>query len=62
MDPLLIVIVMALLAAGAAMMLGILVMSGGGATDRWLSTPLMWTRIGLQVLTVLLLAVAAFIR
>ena len=62
MDPLLIVIVLALGAAAAAMLLGILVMSGGGATDAWLSTRLMWVRIGFQGLTVLLLILAAVMR
>jgi hypothetical protein len=62
MDPLLILIVLALIAAAAAMFLGVLVMSGGGATDRWLSTPLMWVRVGLQGLTVLLLVLATFLR
>ena len=59
MDPLLVVILLALCAAAVAMLLGILVMSGGGATDAWLSTPLMWVRIAFQTLTVLLLVVAA---
>jgi hypothetical protein len=62
MDPLLVVIVLALACAAAAMLLGILVMSGGGATDAWLSTPLMWVRIAFQGLTVLLLVLAAVIR
>lgn len=62
MDPLLVVIVLALCAAAVAMLLGILVMSGGGATDAWLSTPLMWIRIGFQGLTVLLLILAAVMR
>jgi len=62
MDPLLIVIVLALIATVVAMLLGILVMSGGGATDRWLSIPLMWVRVGLQGLTVLLLVLATLLR
>jgi hypothetical protein len=62
MDTLLILIVLALIAAAAAMLLGVLVMSGGGATDRWLSTPLMWVRVGLQALTVLLLVLATILR
>jgi hypothetical protein len=62
MDPLLILIVLALTAATVAMFLGILVMSGGGATNRWLSTPLMWVRVGFQGLTVLLLILAALLR
>lgn len=62
MDPVLILIILALLATAVAMLLGILVMSGGGATDLWLSTPLMWVRVGLQGLTVLLLVLAALLR
>jgi len=62
MDPLTILIVLALLAASTAMLLGILVMSGGGATDSWLSNRLMWVRVGLQGLTVLLLVLATFLR
>jgi hypothetical protein len=62
MDTMLVLIVLALIAAGGAMVLGILVMSGGGATNMWLSTPLMWVRVGLQALTVLLLVLATFLR
>jgi len=62
MDPLLMLIVLALIAATVAMFLGVLVMSGGGATDRWLSTPLMWVRVGFQALTVLLLLLAAILH
>ena len=62
MDPLLILIILALIAASVAMLLGILVMSGGGDTDAWLSNPLMWVRVGFQGLTVLLLVLATFLR
>jgi Hypoxia induced protein conserved region len=62
MDPLLIVIIVALLATGVTMALGLLAMSGGGATDREFSTKLMWTRLGFQVLTLLLLALAVWLR
>ncbi len=62
MDPLLVVIILALGAAAVSMLLGVLVMSGGGSTDRWLSTPLMWWRIGFQALTVLLLILATAMR
>jgi len=62
MDTMLILIVLALLAASAAMFLGLLVMSGGGNTDRWLSNRLMWVRVGFQGLTVLLLLTAAIVR
>jgi len=37
-------------------------MSGGGATDRLFSTRLMWTRVGFQALTLLLLVVAVVLR
>jgi hypothetical protein len=62
MDPLLIVIILALLATVATMFLGLLSMSGGGPTDRWLSTPLMWVRIGFQGLAVLLMITAIILR
>lgn len=62
MDMLLIVIVLALLATGAATALGLLAMSGGGSADRQFSTPLMWTRVGFQALTLLLLITAVFLR
>ncbi len=62
MDPLLILIILALIAATVAMLLGVLVMSGGGATDMWLSNPLMWVRVGFQGLTILLLVLATFLR
>jgi hypothetical protein len=62
MDPLLIVIIVALVATVVTMSLGLLVMGGGGETDRWLSTRLMWVRVGFQGLTVLLLILAVFIR
>ena len=62
MDILFIVIVLALIATVVTMSLGILVMSGGGDTDRWLSTRLMWVRVGFQALTVLLLLLAMFLR
>ena len=62
MDPLFIVIVLALLATVATMALGLLVMSGGGDTDSWLSTRLMWVRVAFQGLTVLLLVLAMLLR
>ena len=58
MDPLLIIIVLALLATFAAMVLGLLAMSSSESVDRVLSTPLMWTRVGLQALTLVLLVIA----
>ena len=62
MDPLLILIVLALIATIVTMSLGLMVMGGGGDTDSWLSTRLMWVRVGFQGLTVLLLLVAVFLR
>jgi hypothetical protein len=62
MDLLFIVIVLALIATVVTMSLGLLVMSGGGDTDRWLSTRLMWVRVTFQGLTVLLLLLAMLLR
>jgi hypothetical protein len=62
MDLLFIVIVLALIATVVTMSLGLLVMSGGGDTDRWLSTRLMWVRLAFQGLTVLLLLLAVFLH
>jgi hypoxia induced protein len=62
MDLLFIVIVLALVATVVTMSLGLLVMSGGGDTDRWLSTRLMWVRLAFQGLTVLLLLLAIFLH
>lgn len=62
MDPLLIVIILALIATVLALFLGLLAMSGGGATDSEFATPLMWTRVGFQALTLLLLILAVAMR
>ncbi|HEU4484854.1 MAG TPA: HIG1 domain-containing protein [Povalibacter sp.] len=62
MDLLTIVIVLALAATVATMFLGVLTMAGGGAADREFSTPLMWTRVGLQGLTLLLLVLAVIMH
>lgn len=62
MDAVLVLIFLAMAATVMAMSLGLLAMSGGGATDRWLSTPLMWIRVGCQALTVVFLVVAALLR
>ncbi|HTE40562.1 MAG TPA: hypothetical protein VK629_07025 [Steroidobacteraceae bacterium] len=62
MDPLTIVIVLALVATGGTLGLGLLAMSGGGYVDKDFGTPLMWTRIGLHVLTLLLLGLAVLVR
>lgn len=62
MDPLLVVIILALAATIVAMGLGLLSMSSGGSTDRLFSTKLMWTRVGFQALTLLLLIIAVLLR
>ena len=62
MDPFVVVISIALLATVGALLIGILVMSGGGNTDAYASTPLMWARVGLQALTIVLLFVALLMR
>lgn len=62
MDLLLLVIILALGATAVALLLGLLSMGGGGATDRALSEPLMWARVGLQAFTLLLLIGAFLIQ
>lgn len=62
MDLLKIVIVLALLATVATLFLGLLAMSSGGELDREASTPLMWTRVGFQGLTLVLLVVAVLLH
>lgn len=62
MDPLTVVIVLALLATLATMILGLLAMSSGGELDREASTSLMWTRLGFQGLTLVLLIIAVLVR
>ncbi len=62
MDMLLIVIVLAILATVVTLFLGLLAMSGGGAADREFSTSLMWTRVGFQALTLVLLILAVVLR
>jgi hypothetical protein len=62
MDLFVIVVVAAMLMTVATMFLGVLAMSGGGSTDRAVSTPLMWTRVGFQALTLLLMIVAIRLR
>ena len=58
-----------MVAIGAAMLttlitlvLGVLAMSGGGTTDRTVSNPLMWARVGFQALTIILLVIAIRFR
>ena len=62
MDLLTVVIILALIGTLVTMAMGLLAMSGGGSTDRAFSTPLMWWRVGFQALTLLLLAVAVYLR
>ena len=62
MDSLLIVIILAMGATLIATILGLIAMSEGGATDKELSTPIMWMRVGLQALTLLLLIAAILLR
>ena len=61
MDALLIVIILALLATVAAMGVGLMAMTGR-SPDRQVSTVLMWTRVGFQALTLLLLVIAVLLR
>ena len=58
MNPLLIIIILALGATSLALMLGLFLMGGGGATDRMVSTKLMWARVALQGFTFVLLIAA----
>jgi hypothetical protein len=62
MDLFVVVIIAAMLFTVATVFLGVLTMSGGGSTDKALSTPLMWTRVGFQALTLLLLFAAIRLR
>jgi Hypoxia induced protein conserved region len=62
MDLFVVVVVAAMLVTVATMFLGVLTMSGGGSTNEALSTPLMWARVGFQVLTVVLMFLAIRLR
>jgi hypothetical protein len=62
MDLFVIVITAAILATVVTVFLGVFTMSVGGSTDKALSTPLMWLRVGFQALTVLLLLAALRLR
>ena len=62
MDLFVVVIIAAMLFTVATMFLGVLTMSMGGSTDKTLSTPLMWARVGFQVLTVVLMFLAIHLR
>ena len=62
MDIFVVVIITAILATVVTVFLGVFTMSVGGSTDKALSTPLMWLRVGFQALTVVLLFVALRLR
>ena len=62
MDPLLVVVLLALAATVLTLFLGLLSMSGGEASYREFSTPLMWARVGLQAFAVVLLLIALYLR
>ena len=62
MDILTILIVLALIATGTTLGLGLMAMSSGGYNDKEFGTPLMWTRVGLQAVTLLLLGLAVALR
>jgi hypothetical protein len=42
--------------------MGLFAMGSGGATDKVVSTPLMWARVGLQGFTLLLLLAAMLLQ
>jgi hypothetical protein len=62
MDLFVVVIIAAMLFTVATMFLGVLTMSVGGSTDKSLSTPLMWARVGCQAFTILMLFAAIRLR
>jgi hypothetical protein len=62
MDLFMMVIIAAMLLTVATVFLGVLTMSGGGSTNEFLGTPLMWARVGFQALTILLLFLAIRLR
>jgi hypothetical protein len=62
MDPFVVVVVLALIATVITLFMGLLAMSGGEEVDREFSTPLMWTRIGLQALAVVAMLIALVLR
>jgi Hypoxia induced protein conserved region len=62
MDLLVVVIIAAMLFTVATVFLGVFTMSVGGSTNKTLSTPLMWVRVGFQALTLLLLFAAIRLR
>jgi hypothetical protein len=62
MDLFVVVIIAAMLFTVATVLLGVFTMSVGGSTNKTLSTPLMWARVGFQALTILLLFAAIRLR
>jgi hypothetical protein len=62
MDLFVVVIIAAMLVTVDTVFLGLFTMSAGGSTDKTLSTPLMWARVGFQALTLLLLFAAIRLR
>jgi hypothetical protein len=62
MDPLRIVVILALVATVVTLFLGLLSMSGGEEVDNEFSTPLMWTRVGLQAFAVIMLFLALLLH
>ena len=62
MDLFVVVIILAMLFTVVTVFLGMFTMAVGGPTDKTLSTPLMWTRVGFQALTLLLLFTAIRLR
>jgi len=57
-----VVIIAAMLFTVATVFLGVFTMSVGGSTNKTLSTSLMWTRVGFQAVTLLLLFAAIRLR
>jgi len=62
MNPLLVIIVLALAATALTVIIGLFAMGSGGSTDKVVSTPLMWARIGLQGFTLVLLILAVLLE
>ncbi len=62
MDLLFAFIILALVATTLSLVLGLFVMGSGGNTDQMVSTSLMWTRVGLQGFTFLLLIAALLLQ
>lgn len=62
MDWSVVLVILALAATVIVMLFGLMSMGGGGRTDKIVSTPLMWSRIALQSVTILLLLLALWLR